>query len=76
MQFEKQSTAAIRSALGVPSFAADQYIRQAGGYSGGQIRRAVDICFSTENGIKSGLLNADGSVESALLKILNLRKPS
>ena len=73
MQYEKRSAADIRAALGVPSFAVDQYIRQAAGWSNGQVKSAVSICFDTEYAVKSGRLNADGAVEAVMLKILNLR---
>ncbi len=73
MQYEKKSTAEIRSALGVPSFAADQYFRQAAGYTNGQVKSAVSICFETEYAVKSGRLNQDGALESVMLKLLNLR---
>ena len=72
MQFEKQSPAKIRSALGVPPFAADQHMRQAAAYSGGEVKRAVQLCLDTETGIKTGQLNAEGAVEAVLLKLLNI----
>ena len=75
MQYEKRSVQEIRSALGVPSFAADQYIRQASGWSNGQIKSAVSICFDTEYAVKSGSLNQDGALEAIMLKLLNLRAP-
>lgn len=73
MQYEKKSSAAIRSALGVPSFAADQYIRQAAGYTNGQVKNAVNLCFQAEYGVKSGRLNQEGTLETVMLKLLNLR---
>ncbi len=73
MQYEKRSSAEIRSALGVPPFAVDQYVRQAAGWSNGQIKNAVNICFDTEYGIKSGRLNQEGALEAVMLKLLNLR---
>ena len=76
MQYEKCSRDAIRSALGVPSFAADQYIRQAAMYTNGQIKKAVAVCFDTEYAVKSGRMNQEGSLESVMLKLLNLRAPS
>ena len=75
MQYEKRSSAEIRSALGVPPFAVDQYVRQAAGWSNGQIKNAVNICFDTEYGIKSGRLNQEGALEAVMLKLLNLRPP-
>lgn len=74
MQYEKRSSQEIRSALGVPGFAADQYIRQASGYTNGQIKNAVSICFDTEYAIKSGRLNQEGALESVMLKLLHLRR--
>jgi len=76
MQYEKCSRDAIRSALGVPPFAADQYIRQAAMYTNGQIKKAVAVCFDTEYAVKSGRMNQEGSLESVMLKLLNLRAPS
>ena len=73
MQYEKMSRDAIRSALGVPPFAADQYIRQASMYTNGQIKKAVAVCFDTEYAVKSGRMNQEGSLESVMLKLLNLR---
>ena len=74
MQYEKKSGDYIRSALGVPSFAVDQYIRQASGYTGSQVKKAVRICFDTEYALKSGRLSQDGSAETVVLKLLNLRE--
>ena len=76
MQYEKQSGDYIRNALGVPPFAVDQYLRQASGYTGGQIKNAVKICLDTEYGVKSGRLPQEGSVESVVIKLLTLRKPN
>ena len=73
MQYEKKSAADIRSALGVPPFAADQYVRQAAGYTNGQVKNAVNICFDAEYGVKSGRLNQEGVLEAVMLKLLNLR---
>ena len=76
MQYEKRSVDFIRSSLGVPSFAVDQYLRQASGYSGGQIRESVRICFETEYGIKSGRVQPEGAVEYVVLRLLALRQSS
>jgi len=76
MQYEKRGSDFIRSALGVPPFAVDQYIRQASGYTGGQIKSAVRICFDTEYALKSGRMSQDGAVETVVLKLLNLREKS
>jgi len=75
MQYEKRSGDFIRSSLGVPPFAVDQYVRQASGYTGGQIKRAVRICFDTEFAVKSGRIQQEGSVESVVIKLLTLRNP-
>ena len=75
MQFEKKAAPEIRKLLGVPSFAADRCITQARGYTGGQVRRAVEICLETETAVKSGRMNQEGALEAALLKIFALRKP-
>lgn len=76
MQYEKRNTDFIRSALGVPSFALEQYLRQASGYSGSQIKNAVRICFDTEYAVKSGNMQPDGAVESVVIKLLSLRAAS
>ena len=73
MQYEKCSRDAIRSALGVPPFAAEQYMRQAALYTNAQIKKAVSVCFDAEYAVKSGRMNQDGSLESVILKLLNLR---
>ena len=75
MQYEKRGGDFIRSALGVPPFAVEQYLRQASGYTGGQIRNAVRICFDTEYAVKSGRIQQEGAVESAVIKLLTLRDP-
>ncbi|MBR3334000.1 MAG: DNA polymerase III subunit delta [Clostridia bacterium] len=74
MQYEKRGGDFIRSALGVPSFAVEQYLRQASGYTGGQIKKAVSICFDAEYAVKSGRIQQEGSVESVVIKLLSLRE--
>ena len=73
MQFEKRSPEAIRSALGVPPFAAQQYTRQAAAWSGRQIKEAVKICLDTETAIKSGRLLQEGALEAVMLRLLLMR---
>lgn len=74
MQYEKKSPQEIRQGLGVPGFAADRCVAQARGYTGGQVRRAVDICLETEFRVKSGKLNQEGALEAAMLRIFALRQ--
>ena len=74
MQYEKKSREFIRSALGVPPFALDQYIRQAAAYTGGQVKQAVALCFDTEYGFKSGRLQVNSALEALVIKLLNLRE--
>jgi DNA polymerase-3 subunit delta len=74
MQYEKKSPDFIRSALGVPSFSVEQYLRQAAGYTGRQVKCAVAVCFDTEYAVKSGRMQADGSVETVVIKLLTLRQ--
>ena len=74
LQYEKKSREVLLSSLGVPAFAAEQYIRQAAAYTGGQIKQAVRICFDTEYAVKSGSLNAEGALEAVILKLLTLKK--
>ena len=73
MQYEKCSREYIRSALGLPPYAVDQNLRQASGLTGGQVKNAVRICFETEYAVKSGRIQAEGAVETAVLKLLALR---
>ena len=73
MQFEKRNMDFIRSSLGVSPYVLEQYMRQASGYSGGQIKKAVQICFDTEYAVKSGRMQAEGSVETVILKLLTIR---
>ncbi len=75
MQYEKKSAAEIRTALGVPPFAVDQYIRQASQWSNGQVKNAVNICFDAEYGIKSGRFSQEGALEAVMLRLLTLRLP-
>lgn len=74
MLYEKRGGDFIRSSLGIPSFAVDQYIRQASGYTGGQVKNAVKICFDAEYAVKSGSMPQEGAVESVVLKLLTLRE--
>ena len=74
MQYEKRSHDYIRSALGVPGFAVEQYLRQASGYNGSQIKSAVKICLDTEYAVKSGQIMPEGSVESVVIRLLLLRE--
>ena len=76
MQYEKCSRDAIRAALGIPPFAVDQYVRQAAMYTNAQIKKAVAVCLDTEYAVKSGRMNQEGSLESVMLKLLNLRSAS
>lgn len=75
MQYEKRGNDFIRKSLGVPPFALDQYLRQASGYTGGQVKNAVALCFDTEYAVKSGLIQQEGAVESVIIKLLLLRSP-
>ena len=74
MQFEKVPPAEIKQKLGVAPFAAERCMCQAAGYSGGAVRQAVDICLQTEYKVKSGQMNQEGSLESAMLQLFALRR--
>ena len=74
MQYEKKPADYIRSVLGVPSFAADQYFRQASAYTGGQVRRAASLCFETEYAVKSGRMLPESALEAVMIKLLTLRQ--
>ena len=74
MQYEKKPVQEIKTRLGIAPFAAERCIRQASAYTGGEVRQAVDICLSTEMGVKSGQYNDEGALEAAMLKLFALRK--
>ena len=76
MQYEKRSRDEIRSALGVPPFAVEQYTRQAAMYTNAQAKKAVRICFDAEYAVKSGRMNQEGSLEAVLLKLFSLQSPA
>ena len=76
MQYGKCSKETIRSRLGVPPFALDQYMRQAQMYTNGQIKQAVRICFDAEYAVKSGKINQEGSLEAVMMKLIVLRSGS
>ena len=73
MQFEKLSPGDIKQRLGVAPFAAERCMRQASGYTGGQVKKAVQICLNAEYQVKSGGWNQEGALESAMLEIFALR---
>ena len=73
MQYEKKGGDYIRNILGVPPFAVDQYLRQASSYTGGLVKKAVQICFDTEYAVKSGRILPDGALETVVIRLLNLR---
>ena len=74
MQYEKLPPAEIKQRLGIAPFAAERCMRQAAGYTGGQVKRAVRICLDTEYKVKSGQLNQEGALEAAMLEIFALRE--
>ena len=73
MQFEKVSPNDIKQKLGIAPFAAERCMRQASGYTGGQVKKAVQICLNAEFKVKSGAWNQDGALESAMLEIFALK---
>ena len=73
MQFEKLSPGDIKQRLGVAPFAAERCMRQASGYTGGQVKKAVQICLNAEYQVKSGGWNQEGALESAMLEIFALK---
>lgn len=76
MQHEKKPAQTIKTSLGVPPFAAERCIRQAAAYTGGEIKRAVDICLNTELNVKSGRYHDEGALEGAMLSLFALRNGS
>ena len=73
MQFEKVSPNDIKQKLGIAPFAAERCMRQASGYTGGQVKKAVQICLNAEFKVKSGSWNQEGALESAMLEIFALK---
>lgn len=73
MQFEKLSPGDIKQRLGIAPFAAERCMRQASGYTGGQVKKAVQICLNAEYQVKSGGWNQEGALESAMLEIFALK---
>ena len=73
MQFEKLSPGDIKQRLGIAPFAAERCMRQASGYTGGQVKKAVQICLNAEYKVKSGGWNQEGALESAMLEIFALK---
>ena len=73
MQFEKLPAGEIKQRLGIAPFAAERCMRQAGGYTGGQVKKAVQICLNAEYKVKSGGWNQEGALESAMLEIFALK---
>ena len=73
MQFEKVSPNDIKQKLGIAPFAAERCMRQASGYTGGQVKKAVQICLNAEFKVKSGAWNQEGALESAMLEIFALK---
>ncbi|MGN0752888.1 MAG: DNA polymerase III subunit delta [Aristaeellaceae bacterium] len=73
MQYEKVPPADIKQRLGLKPFAAERCMRQAGGYTGGQVKKAVQICLNTEYMVKSGGYNEEGALETAMLEIFALK---
>ena len=73
MQFERLSPGDIKQRLGIAPFAAERCMRQASGYTGGQVKKAVQICLNTEYMVKSGGYNQEGALESAMLQIFALK---
>lgn len=73
MQVEKRSPEEIRHRLGIPEFAANRCMHQAQGYTGGQVKQAVQLCLDTEYRVKSGQLNQEGALEAVMLALFSLR---
>ncbi len=73
MQFEKLPTSEIIQRLGMKQFAVESCMRQAKAYTGGQVKRAVQLCLDTEYRIKSGQLHEEGALEATMLELFRLR---
>lgn len=73
MQYEKLGAGEIKQRLGIAPFAAERCMRQASSYTGGQVKKAVQICLNAEYKVKSGRWNQEGALESAMLEIFSLK---
>ena len=69
MQYEKVPASSFAQQLSVQGFLVDKLVRQAARVSNRQVRQALTICLDTEYRIKSGELQAKGSMETTLLKL-------
>ena len=75
MQYEKRSTGDIQTALGLKnSYALQSFLRQAGAFSGRQVKEAVLLCLDTDLKAKSGQLNGKTALDALVLKLLLLRE--
>ncbi len=74
MQYEKRTPDEISKALGMKPWMLRQYTRQAGLFTGPQVRDAVSLCLNMELAVKSGRLRDEGALEALMLKLLLLRK--
>ena len=74
MLYEKKSRDYIREAMGLSPYVAEQYMRQASAYTGGQVRKAAALCLETEVAFKSGRVSPDSALEALLIKLLSLRQ--
>lgn len=73
MEYEKKPRAYIVETVSGGkgrSFIGERLLNQARKLSAKQVKRAVDICLSTELSVKSGKMNQEGALEAALLEIL------
>lgn len=61
---------AIAPKIGVPAFAADKYISQAGRFSESALRNALEQCVYAEESVKNGRMNDRMSVEVLILSVL------
>lgn len=58
----------IASKAGIPEFAVRKNLSQAGGFSVGQLREALEDCVQTEEDVKTGNLNDRMAVELLIVK--------
>lgn len=73
MDEEKKRKDEIRTALGIPAFAVDKTLRQAGVYTMEELKEAVSICLNMEFAVKSGKIPQEGALEQVTLKLLTLK---
>ncbi len=74
MSSERRSKDEMRTTLGIPAFAVDRALRQAGGYTIQELKQGMKICLDMEFAVKSGKISQEGALEQVTLKLFNLKR--